>query len=320
MVSNKAYVTLNNGIKVPQLGYGTYKNKNAEVTIESVYHAIKVGYRQIDTAAIYLNEKVVGMAINRAIKEGIVTREELFIVTKLWGTQHRMVETAIKQSLERLGLDYVDLYLMHWPIGFLSRTIDTSNPINYLTIPKNPENKELYDADLERTPAETYNDMQKLVAKGYTKSIGISNFSLERLKTLLDAPTTTIIPVVHQVEVQPLFPQEELIEYSLKHKILTQAYAPMGSWGSEGLLVNPTLVGLAEKYKVDPAQICISWGLQRGSIVIPKSSNLDRITRNFENVVTLSEEDFEIINQMPDKYGKKRMILANNFPPIVLFD
>lgn len=314
------YLIMNNGVKIPQLGLGTYKNSDDPVTVASVYHAIKIGYRQIDTAAIYLNEREVGQAIKQAIEEGIVKREDLFIVTKLWGTQHRMVETAIKQSLERLGLDYVDLYLMHWPFPFNARTIKPSDPLNYLVFPKNPDHPELYDEDPGWSFVDTYKDMQKLVGKGYTRSIGISNFTIKRMTKLLDDPSTKILPVAIQVEVQPLFPQKELMEFCKRYGILVQAYAPMGSWKSSDLLVNPTLVRIAKKLNIDVAQVCISWGLQRGEIVIPKSSKIERVTRNFKDLVKLSAEDFEAINNMPKEYGEQRMILANNFPPFVLFE
>ncbi|XBW36297.1 hypothetical protein QEN19_001886 [Hanseniaspora menglaensis] len=318
MAVNDKYITLNDGKIIPQLALGTWNNVDFENTINSVYEAIKIGYRHIDTAAIYKNEEEVGKGIKKAIDEGIVKREDLFVTTKLWGTQQRLSQQAIKQSLERLGLDYVDLYLIHWPVALKSRTIDPSDPKNYLCIPMKPDEPSVRDIDINWTFVDTYLTLQHLQKEGLTKSIGVSNFSINNLKELFKHPLFKVKPVVNQVEVHPLFPQDELIEFCNSENIVIEAYSPLGSTDSP-ILTNETLVSIAKKLNIDVAQVCISWGLKRGYVILPKSSKVDRIRRNFEDLVELSEEDFKAVSNLKQQYGEKRFVIPD-FSPFKVFE
>lgn len=318
MAVNDKYITLNDGRKIPQLALGTWNNVDSENTINSVYEAIKIGYRHIDTAAIYKNEEEVGKGIKKAIDEGIVKREDLFVTTKLWGTQQRMSQQAIRQSLDRLGLEYVDLYLIHWPVALKSRTIDPSDPKNYLTVPMKPDEPTARDIDINWTFVDTYLTLQHLQREGLTKSIGVSNFSINNLKELFKHPLFKVKPVVNQVEVHPLLPQDELIAFCKSEDIVIEAYSPLGSADSP-ILENETLVGIAKKLNIDVAQVCISWALQRGYVVLPKSSKVERIRRNFENLVELSAEDFKEVSNLKEKYGEKRFVIPN-FSPFKTFE
>ena len=313
MAFNNQVITLNNGNKIPQVGLGTWQNKNSEATVNSVYQAIKTGYRHIDTAAIYGNEREVGIAIKKAIAEGIVKREDLFVTTKLWCTQHRLPQEAIKQSLERLQLDYVDLYLMHMPVAFKSRTFDQSNPENFLCVPINPDNKSLTDVDVDSSFVDTYIAMQNLKNEGLAKSIGVSNFSIKNLKELFKHPLLKIMPSVNQIEIHPLLPQDELIEFCKEHDIVCEAFSPMGSNDST-IFTNKTLASIAEKLNVDVAQVCISWAIQRGYVVLPKSSQVERIERNFKNLAKLSDEDFAAVSSLKEKYGEQRFVCPDLSP------
>lgn len=318
MAVNDKYITLNDGRKIPQLALGTWNNVDSENTVNSVYEAIKIGYRHIDTAAIYKNEEEVGKGIKKAIDEGIVKREDLFVTTKLWGTQQRMSQQAIKQSLARLGLDYVDLYLIHWPVALKSRTIDPSDPKNYLTIPMKPDEPDVRDIDINWTFVDTYLTLQHLQREGLTKSIGVSNFSINNLKNLFKHPLFKVKPAVNQVEVHPLLPQDELIEFCKSEGIVIEAYSPLGASDSP-ILKNETLIEIAKKLNIDVAQVCISWALQRGYVVLPKSSKVDRIRRNFENLVELSDEDFKVVSDLKEKYGEKRFV-EPDFTPFKVFE
>ena len=313
MAFNNQVITLNNGNKIPQVGLGTWQNKNSEATVNSVYQAIKTGYRHIDTAAIYCNEREVGLAIKKAIAEGIVKREDLYVVTKLWCTQHRSAQQAIKQSLERLQLDYVDLYLMHIPVAFKTRTIDQSNPDNFLCIPRDPDNKSLTDVDFNWSFVDTYLSMQHLKNEGLAKSIGVSNFSIKNLKELFKHPLLKIMPSVNQIEIHPLLPQDELIEFCKEQDIVCEGYSPLGSTSSP-ILSNETLVSIAEKLNIDVAQVCISWAVQRGYVVLPKSSQVERIERNFKNLAKLSDEDFAAVSSLKEKYGEQRFVKPDLSP------
>lgn len=318
MSFNSQYITLNDGNKIPQVGLGTWQNKNSEATIDCVYQAIKIGYRHIDTAAIYGNEEEVGAGIKKAIDEGIVKREDLFVTTKLWGTQQRLSQQAIKQSLERLQLDYVDLYLMHWPVALKTRSIDPSDPKNYLCIPMNPENKSVRDIDVNWTFVDTYLAMQHLKKEGLAKSIGVSNFSINNLKELFKHPLFKIKPACNQVEIHPLLPQDELIAFCKEEGIVCEAYSPLGSTSSP-ILTNETLVSIAERLNIDVAQVCVSWAVQRGYVVLPKSSQVARIEKNYKSLVKLSDEDFAIVNGLKEKYGEKRFVTPD-FSPFKTFE
>lgn len=280
--------TLNDGTKIPAVALGTWRAKNDEAT-EAVATALKNGYKHIDTAAVYGNEEGVG----EGIKKSGVKREHIYLTTKLWNTDHKNPEAALDASLKKLGTDYVDLYLMHWPINIADER--AAKPEEYDFI-------------------ETYKAMQDLVKAGKAKSIGISNFTKERVQKLLADKDVTIKPVVNQIEAHPLLPQQELYDYLKLEKIHIEAYSPLGSEGSP-LLNNPAVKEIAEKYDANTGQILISWAVQRETIVLPKSANKERVLTNLKTV-HLKKEDFEALNGLSGKYGVNR----TNNPPWNVFN
>ncbi|KAL6446183.1 hypothetical protein ACFW04_001075 [Cataglyphis niger] len=284
-------VTFSNGYKMPMLGLGTYKSEPGEVT-QAVIDAIDIGYRHIDCAHVYGNEKEVGIAINAKIAQGVVKREDLFITSKLWNTFHRpdLVEPAIKQSLADLGLDYIDLYLIHWPFGYKE-----GGPL----FPTTPEGTTfLSDVDY----VDTWKAMEDVLAKGLTKNIGVSNFNSEQITRLLE--NALVKPVTNQIECHPYLTQKKLSNFCKEKDILITAYSPLGSpdrpWAKPDdpkLLEDKKLKELGQKYNKTPAQILIRYQLDRGHIVIPKSVNKSRIAQNSEVFdFKLSSDDIAYID------------------------
>ncbi|KAI9476219.1 MAG: NADP-dependent oxidoreductase domain-containing protein [Benjaminiella poitrasii] len=269
---------LNNGIVMPAIGLGTFSAAPNEV-YNAVLEALKAGYRHIDTAYAYFNEKEIG----QAIRDSGIPRSEIFVTTKLWNTFHRPedVEKGFEKSLSNLGLDYIDLYLMHWPLAFAPGD-------NWL--PRGEDGKMLID-DVDFT--ETWAAMEKLDKKK-VRAIGVSNFNINKLEKL--SKTQKIVPAVNQVELHPLLPQEELVKYCHDRNILMTAFSPLGSRRST-LHEHKVIKQIAEKYNVSTAQILISWGLHRNYSVIPKSVNASRIKTNFE-IVDFEDKDFEALNRI----------------------
>ncbi|CAN3377091.1 hypothetical protein DIURU_002092 [Diutina rugosa] len=282
---------LNNGVKIPVIGLGTWQSTPDEV-YNAVTEALAVGYRHIDTAFAYGNEEPIG----RAIRDSVIPRNELFVTTKLWSTHHHDPAKALDISLKNLGLDYVDLYLVHWPVAMNPNGNDPK-------FPSRPDGTR--DVDESTNFVETWAKMQQLDPKK-VRAIGVSNMSISNLEKLLSAPSTKVVPVVNQVELHPLLPQPNLLKWCQDHKIYLEAYSPLGSTDSP-LLSNPTIVELAEKYQVPPATVLISWAIWRKTIVLPKSVTPARIKSNF-NVVHLSEADGNIIDKVAHEYGTKRFI------------
>ncbi|WP_324799977.1 aldo/keto reductase [Streptomyces cyaneofuscatus] len=238
-------ITLNNGLEMPQLGFGVWQVPDDEAA-KAVAKAIESGYRSIDTAAIYKNEKGTG----RAIAASGVARDELFVTTKLWNSEQGYDSTlrAFDASLDQLGLDYVDLYLIHWPVPA----------------------KDAY--------TDTYRAFEKIYADGRAKAIGVSNFQPEHLKRLLDE--TSVVPVLNQIELHPQLQQAEARAFHAEHGIATEAWSPLGQ--GKGLLEVPTVVAIAQKHGRTPAQAVLRWHLQTGNIVIPKSVTPSRIKENLD--------------------------------------
>ncbi|MFJ5724215.1 aldo/keto reductase [Streptomyces sp. NPDC093149] len=238
-------ITLNNGVEMPQLGYGVWQVPDDEAA-RTVATAIEAGYRSIDTAAIYENEQGTG----RAVAASGVAREELFVTTKLWNSEQGYDSTlrAFDASLDKLGLDYVDLYLIHWPVPAKDAYIDT------------------------------YKAFEKIYSEGRAKAIGVSNFLPEHLERLLGE--TSVVPVINQIELHPQLQQAESRALHAKHGIATEAWSPLGQ--GKGLLEVPTVVAIARKHGRTPAQVVLRWHIQTGNVVIPKSVTPSRIVENLD--------------------------------------
>ncbi|ODV77183.1 aldo/keto reductase [Suhomyces tanzawaensis NRRL Y-17324] len=295
MSAHKSSTTfkLSTGASIPAVGLGTWQSSQSEV-YDAVLAALKTGYRHIDTAYAYLNEEAVG----KAIKDSGIPREEIFVTTKLASIQQLDPVSALNDSLKRLDLDYVDLYLIHWPVALNPN--NKSHPL-IPTLP-NGDRDVLHDFDF----IDSYKVLQELAQQGKTKAIGVSNFSIKNLTRLLEHPSTKIKPVVNQVELHPYLPQNELLEFTKKHDILLEAYSPLGSTNSP-LLTDETIVKIAENHNVSPATILISWAVWRGTVVLPKSVTPSRIESNFLIVDLTSEEGKQLDNIHKEK-GIKRLI------------
>lgn len=239
------YITLNDGTSIPQLGYGVWQVPDAEAQT-AVATALDVGYRHIDTAAAYENEAGVG----RAIRESGVPREEVFLTTKLWNADHGhdAALRAFDQSLERLGTDYVDLYLIHWPV---------------------PE-RDLY--------IESWHALEEIHSSGRARSVGVCNFPAEALERLVKESSR--VPSINQIELHPYFPQPAMRQLNEKLGITTEDWSPLGQGGD--LLKEPVLARIGQANGKTPAQVVLRWHLQLGDVVIPKSVTPARIKENFE--------------------------------------
>lgn len=275
------YFTLNTGSKIPAVGLGTWQSAPGEAAI-AVYHALKVGYRHIDGAAIYGNETEVGLGIKRAIEEGLVKREDLFITTKLWVQDFRSVPEALDTSLAKLGLQYVDLYLMHWPVAL------------------EPGDRFVAQPDFSITFNEAWASMEALPTEK-VRAIGISNFTIADTKKLL--ATAKVTPAVNQVELHPTLAQTKLVDWLLsgdfgypahdRKQIIPEAYSPL----AHGNLNNPVVKEIADKYGVSPATIALSWNISRGCVVLPKSVSPGRIESNL-HYIELEKDDMETITDI----------------------
>lgn len=237
------YIKTNNDLSVPMLGLGVFKVQEGNQCVEAVKYALQIGYRHIDTASIYGNEESVGVAI----KESGIPREEIFLTTKVWNEVQRtgVVENALNESLKLLGTDYVDLYLVHWPV-----------PGKYV---------------------DTWLQLEKIYKSGRVKSIGVSNFHTHHLEDL--RKVWSVVPVMNQIELHPDLSQKTIIDYCKEHGIIPQAWSPLGA-AKNTLLENPLLISIGKKYGKTPAQVILRWNIDCGVVTIPKSVTPSRIKEN----------------------------------------
>ncbi len=254
-------VVLNNGVEMPILGYGVFQITDLDQCEQCVYDAISVGYRLIDTAASYMNEEAVGRAIKRAIEEGVVKREELFITTKLWiqDAGYESAKRAFEKSLKKLGLEYIDLYLIHQPFG------------------------DIHCA---------WRAMEELYREGLAKAIGVSNFYPDRLMDLI--VHHEVVPAVNQIEIHPFHQQKESIEFMKQYNIQAEAWGPFAE-GRNNIFQNEVLVSIAKKHNKTVAQVILRWLIQRGIVAIPKTVHKERMIEN------ISVFDFELDQEDMDR-------------------
>lgn len=283
-----------NGDEMPALGLGTWKSKPGEV-YKAVREAIKVGYRHIDCAHIYMNEAEIGEALKDAFANGDVKREELWVTSKLWNSSHLHddVQPALELTLKNLQLNYLDLYLMHWPVALKPGVVYPQSTDDFMS---------LDDAPIDNT----WQAMEKCADQDLAIHIGVSNFSIKKIKSLI--ATCEIPPEANQIELQPLLQQNDMLQFCKKKNIALTAYSPLGSLDrptqfkapdEPRIMENPVIIEIASKHGYSPAQVLIRWAIQRGTAVLPKSVNPERIKQNFHAAtIELTEGDMEKIKAL----------------------
>lgn len=267
---------LNNGVMIPCVGYGTFKTP-ADVAEQAVADAIEVGYRLIDTAAVYGNEEAVG----KGIRDSGIDRHRLFVTSKLWNTErgYESTKKALDETLQKMQLDYLDLYLIHWPA-----------------------NQKQFGDRAAEINAETWRAMENAYHEGKIRALGLSNFMPHHVIDLMK--TAKVAPAVDQIEVHPGWPHAQEIKYLQAHNILVEAWGPLGGQGAK-VLTNPTMEKLAKKYGKTTAQISLRWILQQGVLPLPKSVHPDRMVENTKLFdFELSDEDMKTISELPNLGGQ----------------
>ncbi|KAL2153567.1 hypothetical protein VTH82DRAFT_4722 [Thermothelomyces myriococcoides] len=268
---------LNTGTEIPGIGLGTWQSGPGEVG-KAVEAALRAGYRHIDTAFAYGNEKEVG----EGIRASGIPREEIFLTTKLDNTWHKRAPEALKRSLENLGVDYLDLYLMHWPSS------------------TDPDDVKKHYPDWDFV--DTWREMQKLLETGKIRNIGVSNFGIKNLERLLNDPSCKVVPAVNQIELHPGNPSPKLVAYCAEKGIHCSGYSPLGSSDSP-LYKNETIAAIAQSKNRTVQQVLLLWGLKKGWSVLPKSVNPDRIKANFDlDGWDLTDEEIAKIDSIPDRF------------------
>lgn len=296
MSATSKYFTLNNGAKVPAIAFGTWVDNENErpVMADAVYEAIKVGYRHIDCAQHYRTEKYIGQGIKRAIDEGIVTRSELFVTTKVWPTYHRNVSKSLAESLSDLGLDYVDLFLQHWPLPM--KGDENGEP----HLPRDSDGNLLFDESA------TFVDFYKCVLKaaedsGKVKNVGVSNFNIYHLEKVIEA--TGVVPAVNQVEMHVCLPQWELQKYCKSKGIHMEGFSVLGAGGAPNTKI-PMVKELASKYDCSPANIIVSFLIKHEVVAVIRSVKPHRLEENAV-FVDISDQDMAALATLGDTHAKR---------------
>ncbi|KAJ5682852.1 hypothetical protein N7462_006017 [Penicillium macrosclerotiorum] len=289
-IQNKSF-TLNTGAKIPAIGFGTWKAGPGDAA-SAVKAAFEAGYRHFDCAPLYGNENEIG----QVFKATQIPRNEYFVTTKLWSSDHRRIESALQKSLDDLCLEYVDLYLMHWPI-----TLPTSTPEVY-----GKEDRTVHDPKWDFV--DTWREMEKLLETGKVRAIGVANFSTVNLSRLLK--NCKVIPAVNQTEIQPLLPQKSLNALCVQHRVHQTAFGPLGGSGST-LHENSVVNAIAQKRECSSGNVLLSWGVKKGWSVIPKSINPARITTNLHQSFVMDDLETAQIDELADILGGKRFNRPN---------
>lgn len=273
-----SHFTLNTGAKISAVGFGTWKAATGEAG-KAVEDAFAAGYRHFDCAPLYNNEPEIG----EVFKKAPIPRSDYFVTTKLWSSDHQRVGQALDKSLQDLGLEYVDLYLMHWPV--------TLSPDTGAEYGKEDRKTHVQGWDF----CDTWREMEKLLSTGKAKNIGVCNFSTTNLEKLL--ATAKVVPAVNQTEIQPQLPQKKLNEYCKSKGIHQTAFGPLGGSGST-LHEEPAIVEIAKANDISTGNVMLSWGIQKGWSVIPKSTNPKRIAANLKDNRKLGDEEIRRIDEL----------------------
>ena len=292
------YLTFKNNDKMPALGLGTWKSAKGEV-YEVVRKAIEIGYRHFDCASFYGNESEIGMAISDAIKNGDVTREELWITSKLWNNRHKKddIQAACEITLKDLTLDYLDLYLIHWPVVLQKQASYAQQSSDLISLSEIPL-------------TQTWQGLIDLKEKGLTKHIGVSNFSIKKINQIIEE--SGVIPEVLQIELHPFLQQQKILNFTQEKGIFLTGYCPLGSADRPAVRIladepklfqQQIILDIAKDKDISPAQVILAWAVNRGTSVIPKSVNPERLKQNLEAAdIELSTQEMTKMNSLDLHY------------------